>query len=115
MLMWLILVLCIFFTLLVIFKPDFMWGILSAVCWMILFWYVQTYEPFALGDFGNVAFIGVCIGASAFVLLYTINDNNKKKRGEREKFESEHKPTGTRESSNDYFDRLNRLTHSKKK
>ena len=106
-----------FFTLLVIFKPDFMWSILAAVSAMLLFWFVQTYPPFALGDFGNVAFITICWGDAAFVLLYTIVDNNKKKRVEREKKEAEHptKPTAARESSDEYYDRINRLTHPKKK
>lgn len=99
---------CAFFTLLVIFKPDFLWSILAAISAMLLFWFVQTYPPFTLGDFGNVSFVCICIGDAAFVLLYTIRDDNKKKREATEKYNKEHniRPTGTKETSDQYYERL---------
>lgn len=110
---------CAFFTLLVIFKPDFLWSILAAVSAMLLFWFVQTYPPFTLGDFGNVAFITICIGDAAFVLLYTIRDNNHKKREKIDaetKYNREHgiRPQGSEESADEYYERLYRVTHTKK-
>lgn len=107
---------CAFFTLLVIFKPDFMWSILAAISYMFMLWYVQTYEPFAVGTFGNTVFISICIAGAAFCLLYTIRDNSKKKKVERERMESENKPTGnTEESSDAYYDRMKGLLNAKNK
>ena len=111
MTVWIIVMICFFFTVWTIIRPNVMWSILAAVSWMLMMWCVLTYDLFTEGDFGEQAFISICIGAAAFVLIYTIRDDNKKRRGEREKSESRNKPIGAGESAGDYYDRLNRLTH----
>lgn len=110
---------CAFFTLLVIFKPDFLWSILAAVSAMLLFWFVQTYPPFTLGDFGNVAFVCICIGDAAFVLLYTIRDNNHKKKDKIDaeaKYNREHgiRTNGVNQSADDYYEDLKDWTKKNK-
>jgi hypothetical protein len=55
--------LCIFFTILAIVKPEVMWGILAAVCWLMMFWWTRNniLTGFVLGDLGDTAIIGICI------------------------------------------------------
>ena len=118
MTIWIILVLCGFFTLITLLRPNVMWSILSAICWFLLFWWTRSnpLAGFAVGDTGDTVIISICWGAIAFVLLYTIRDSRNKKR-EREAKESENAPkaVGTRESADDYYDRLDRTLHPKKK
>jgi len=108
---------CAFFTLLTIFKPHFAWSILAAISYMFMLWFVQTYPPFTLGTTGNIIFICICILGASFCLVYTINDNNHKKEKERKEngsVERERQHINHKQSSDDYYNKLRDLTHTKK-
>ena len=71
---------------------------------------------FVLGDFGDTVIISICIGAPAFTLIYT-NIKVREQRieqSDKELNESGSKTIGHKEKSDDYYERLNRLTHPKK-
>jgi hypothetical protein len=93
-----------------------MWGLLGAVSWMLLMWYALTNVTFAAGDFGDVAFISICIGASSFILINTNIKIREQKIAQSDKeFNESGGNPGRRETSDKYYDRLDRLTHPKKK
>jgi hypothetical protein len=113
--------LCVFFTILALVKPEVMWGILAAVSWMMMFWWTRDnlLTGIVLGDLGDTGIISICIGASTAILLYTIVRDNKRRKIERGELDEKGRPietkeTGTRENSDDYYERLNRITHPKK-
>lgn len=107
-------VMCAYFTFMVIWKPHFAWSILSGISWMLLMWYVLTNHLFTAGDFGENVFIGVCILATTFVLLYTINDERQKRRVAREAEESKRVRSGVNESADQYYDRLDKTVKSQR-
>ena len=113
--------LCVFFTILAIVKPEVMWGILAAVSWLMMFWWTRSnvLTGMVIGDLGDTAIIGICIGSATAILMSTIIRDNKRKKIARGELDEdgnpiEEKRTGTRESSDDYYERINRLTHPKK-
>ena len=119
---WVILSLCAFFTVIAIMRPNYMWGLLSAICWMMFFWYTRSnpLTGFVIGDFGDTILISICVGASAFILIYTTIRVRAEKTKEMDKEYGEsggrggNSQIGTSESTDAYYDRLNRLTHPKK-
>jgi hypothetical protein len=117
---WWILLMCLFMTVISIWKPNMMWGLLCAISWMLLFWWTRSnvMTGFALGDFGDTILISICIGAAVFTLIYT-NIKVREQRieqSDKELNESGGKrESGSRETSNNYYERLDRLTHPKKK
>lgn len=120
MTIWVILSLCIFFTVITIVRPNFMWSILAAVCWFLLFWWTRSnpLAGFVIGDTGDTAIIGVCWGAITFVLLYTINDRRRKKEIAEKEIRENGKMAGyvgAKESYDEYYARLDRVVHGKKK
>ena len=119
MTIWVILALCVFFTVVTLLRPNFMWSILSAICWFLLFWWTRSnpLAGFTIGDTGDTVIIGICWGAIVFVLLYTINDRRRKKEiAEKEAKENGEAQGGFNEemSYDEYYAKLDKLVNGRK-
>ncbi len=122
MTVWWIAGLAMFFTFIALWKPHFIWGLVSFAIWWFLFFYTRTFPltGIVIGDTGDTLFSGVVIGAACGILILTVLRENAERKEKREAKlkearENGENPEGIRETPDQYYDRMQYVNHPKKK
>lgn len=121
MTVWWIAGLAVFFTIVALWKPHFIWGLVSFSAWWFLFFYTRTFPltGITVGDTGDTIFIGMVIGAACGILILTVIREGKEKKEELEKEEEKARekglnPAGVKETADDYYYRLEKGTKKRR-
>lgn len=125
---WWILLLCVSLSVIALWKPNYILGVVASASWMILLWFTRTtpLTGFVLGNTGDTILVLVLLGIAAGIILYTVlreislkksislagDNSSKEDNGMRRNASA--RPIG-RESAEEYEARLYRTTHPQKR
>ena len=130
---WWILLLCISLSVIALWKPHYIWGIVCFASWMLLLWFTRTtpLTGFVVGGTGDTILLLTCFGMGSGILLNsvlkerqaknqggwfdegksdkTINDNDKTYN-----INVSRNKTNIAMSGTDYYEKLKNLRNPKK-
>lgn len=119
---WWIVGLAIASTLVALWKPHFIWGLVSFAAWWFVFYYTRTnpLTGITVGDAGDSIFIAVVWGFGCGTLLITVLRDWNDRKEARKKEESEARSQGVntkgnKETSDEYYERLNNINKTVRK